>query len=154
MKTRLSFLLSLMTLFTLSAQVQWRGGFPGHETDWACARNWSDGRIPDDMDNVIIPDCSARGNFYPLIRTETARVQSMEIHGNARVSIAENGKLTVLGYGIPGGALLNQGLLENKGTLEVIEPVIHALKYTGPGTLIHRRSDLKPDECTFQCSLN
>ncbi len=154
MKTRLSFLLALTTMFTLSAQVQWRGGFPGHETDWECARNWSDGRIPDDMDNVLIPDCSTRGNFYPVIRTKVARVQSMEIHGNARVTIAENGKLTVLGYGLPGGALLNQGVLENKGMLEVIEPVMHAVKYTGPGTFIHRRSDLKADECTFQCSLN
>ena len=151
MKTRLVLLLSLMTAVTLSAQVEWQGGFPGRESDWFCAGNWSDNRIPDDLDNVVIPDCSTRGDFYPVIRKRSARVQSLEILSGAALTIDRSAHLTVLGYGLPGGALLNLGRLENNGTLEVIEPVLHALHFAGDGTLIHRRSDLVSDECTENC---
>lgn len=152
MKAHVSVLLSLFTMVTLSAQVQWRGGFPGHETEWQNARNWSTNRVPDDMDNVVIPDCSTRGCFYPVVETKTARVQSLEIHDNARLTITEGAKLTVLGYGLPGGALLNLGTVVNNGTMEVVEPVMHAIEYTGKGTMIHRRSDLEPDLCTVDCN--
>ena len=149
----LAFLLTLMSSVPMTAQIEWRGGFPGHETDWLCARNWSDQRVPDDMDNVIIPDCSTRGNFYPVIRTKSASVQSLVIESNASLQIAGGGHLKVMGYGLPNGALFNLGALENNGTLEVIEPVLHAVNYSGEGTLIHTRSDLKPDVCEFECSI-
>lgn len=151
MKTHLVLLPALLTVFSLQAQVEWRGGFPGRETDWLCARNWSDNRVPDDLDNVVIPDCSGRGAFYPEIRSRSARVQTLRINSGAAVSILAGAKLTVAGYGLPGGALFNLGKLENNGTLEVIEPVLHAVDYHGAGTFIHRRSDLQPDICSVNC---
>lgn len=152
MKTRLVLLLALSTVVSLlHSQSEWRGGFPGRETDWLCARNWSDNRVPDEMDNVVIPDCSSRGNFYPQIRSRSACVQSLNIYSGATVSIQAGAKLTIAGYGLPGGALLNLGKLENNGTLEVIEPVLHAVHFDGHGTFIHRRSDLQPDICSVNC---
>ena len=153
MKTMLVSLLTLMCAATLFAQTEWRGGFPGRETAWLCAHNWSDQRVPDDMDNVVIPDCSTRGNFYPVIRSKTANVQSLVIESNASLKIGNGGHLKVMGYGLPNGALFNLGALENNGTLEVIEPVMHAVNYSGEGTLIHTRSDLKPDVCEFECAI-
>ena len=156
MNTRLNFLPTLMFLMTtlsLSAQVEWRGGFPGRETDWQCARNWSDNRVPNDLDDVMIPDCSTRGNFYPEIRSKTARVQSLTLHSQSRMTVDAGAYLTVSGYGLPGGALLNLGTLENNGTIEVAEPVLHAIEYTGKGNLIHVMSNLQPDLCEVDCEL-
>ncbi|MBK6933247.1 MAG: hypothetical protein IPH12_21205 [Saprospirales bacterium] len=146
MKTRLVLLIALLPACFLSAQVEWKGGTPGQETNWFCPQNWSDNRIPDDFDNVIVPDCSSKGNFYPVIGHKTARVQSLTLHSSARLSIGKNGKLSVLGFGLPQGALVNLGTLDNNGTLEVIEPVLHALDISGTGVLIHTRSATAPEQ--------
>ncbi|MCO6462075.1 MAG: hypothetical protein J5I59_11780 [Saprospiraceae bacterium] len=47
---------------------EWRGGTPGRERDWNCSKNWSHGKVPDEFSDVIISDCSSRGNFYPVIK--------------------------------------------------------------------------------------
>lgn len=156
MKMRPVFLLTLMFLMTtlsLAAQVEWRGGFPGRETDWQCARNWSSNRVPNELDHVIIPDCSTRGNFYPEIRTKTAAVQSLTLNSLAHMKVTAGANLSVVGYGLAGGALLNLGTIENNGTIEVAEPILHAIEYTGNGTLIHIMTDLQPDICEVDCDL-
>ncbi|TNE59164.1 MAG: hypothetical protein EP344_09100 [Bacteroidetes bacterium] len=149
MKTRLVLLCTLISSLTLTAQVEWKGGFPGQETNWFCAQNWSDNQIPNDLDNVVIPDRSTNGNFYPVIRSEEASVQSLAVYSGAKLTIQTGARLKVMGFNLPGGALFNHGDLINNGTLEVIEPVIHAVQYAGKGTLIHRRSMLKVDD--FVC---
>ncbi len=150
MKTRLVVLLALICTLPLAAQSIWKGGFPGQEDNWFCARNWSDNRIPDDLDNVVIPDCSTKGNHYPVISKKEARVQSLDLNSGAKLTIQSGAQLTVLGYGLPGGALLNLGNIENHGTLEIIEPVLHAVDYSGKGTLIHRKSNLTADDCACE----
>lgn len=153
MKTRLVCLLALFSAMSLIAQVEWRGGFPGQENDWFCAKNWSDNRIPDDFDNVVVPDLSTRGNHFPVVKGKEARVQSLQLQSGAKIRIESGAQLTIMGYGLPGGALLNLGAIENHGTLEVIEPVLHALEYSGKGTLIHRRSNLDPDHCKCEITV-
>ncbi len=155
MKKHMNFLPTLMTLlasFSLTAQVEWRGGFPGRETDWQCARNWSDNRVPNNLDDVIIPDCSARGNFYPVISRQPAEVQSLLLDNQARMTIAAGAQLSVFGYDLPDGALLNLGTIENNGLLQVYEPVMHAVEYSGKGQFIHVMSDIKPDICEVECT--
>jgi hypothetical protein len=60
--TLCSALFLLANLSSLQAQTTnvWKGGFPGHETDWYQNRNWSLGKTPDVFDRVIIPDRSQR----------------------------------------------------------------------------------------------
>lgn len=153
MKTRLVCLFALFCTMNLIAQVEWKGGFPGQENNWFCANNWSDNRIPDDFDNVIIPDVSTSGNHYPVIEDQNARVQSLELQSGAKIRIESGAQLSILGFGLPGGALLNLGAVENYGTLEVIEPVLHAVDYSGKGTLIQRRSNLSPDHCKCETTV-
>lgn len=148
MKTRLVLLLTLITAGLLTAQVEWKGGFPGRESDWFCAGNWNGNRIPNHMDQVVIPDCSTSGDYCPVIRSDQpAQVKSVELLKGALLTVDPSAQLTVLGYNLAGGALLNRGKLENNGTLEVIEPILRHLEYTGGGTLIHCRSNLEPDVC-------
>lgn len=65
-------LITLFTIGTYCAQGQksttWRGGTPGHEKEWNCNKNWSSGKVPDTFSDVVIPDCSSIGNFYPIIK--------------------------------------------------------------------------------------
>ncbi len=147
MKTHLVVLLALTTALPLTAQTSWKGGAPGQETDWYCASNWSNNRVPGEFDQVIIPDCSTRGNFYPVVRRGSASVKALNIHSNAHLTIASGAQLSIRGYGLPGGALLNLGAIQNNGTLEIIEPVLHAVDYSGKGMLVHRKSNLTPDDC-------
>jgi hypothetical protein len=67
--------LILITLFTIGTYcaysqktTTWRGGTPGHEKEWNCNKNWSSGKVPDTFSDVVIPDCSSIGNFYPVIK--------------------------------------------------------------------------------------
>lgn len=154
MKTRLVLLFALMSTMSLFAQTVWKGGFPGQENNWFCQRNWSGNQVPGDLDDVIIPDRSTQGSFYPVVSQDKVQVQSLAIQPGARLTIRKGATLSVRGFDLPGGALFNQGALENNGTLEVIEPVMHAVNYTGQGSLIHTRSALAPDICQFECSLH
>lgn len=149
MKKQLFVLLALISSFAIAAQSTWKGGFPGQENNWFCARNWSDNQVPNNLDNVVIPDRSTSGNYYPVIAGKQAQVQSLDLHSGAQLTIEPGAQLSVLGYGLPGGALLNLGAINNHGTLEVVEPVLHALEYSGKGTLIHRKSNLTADD--FVC---
>lgn len=151
MKTRLVLLFALLNAVSLFAQIKWQGGFPGRENDWFCARNWSSHRVPDQFDSVVIPDVSTRGSFFPVINRSEAIVQSLVVESNARLTIQESAELHVLGYNLSGGALLNQGTLINHGLLQVVEPVLHAVEYSGNGTLIQTRSELTPDKCEIEC---
>lgn len=154
MKTRLVCLLfALISTLGLMAQVEWRGGFPGQENNWFCASNWSDNHVPNEFDNVIVPDLSTRGNHYPKIKNEEAKVQSLQLHSGSTITINSGAQLTVLGYDLQGGALLNLGTIENHGVLEVVEPVLHAVDYSGNGLLIQRQSNLEPDHCACETTV-
>lgn len=79
----------IASLTSLQAQTAniWRGGFPGHETNWNHARNWSLGRIPDFFDWVIIPDVSTSTRRYPIISSGEVQVQTLEIKPGATLTL-------------------------------------------------------------------
>lgn len=141
MKTRVAFLMFffLKTVLFLSAQTTWQGGFPGHETDWMCARNWDTGRVPEEFDDVLIPDCSTRGNFYPVIKTRVATIHKLELDSQAQLRITAKGYLTIQGLDERGNCLVNFSTIQNDGVLEVIEQELGPIAYAGDGVLIHRQ---------------
>ena len=67
MKTMILCLSSFfLTLTTISAQTTatWIGGTPGKPNDWNTPYNWSEGRVPDENAQVIIP---SDRQYYPVI---------------------------------------------------------------------------------------
>lgn len=57
--------LSLSLALTAQSTAVWQGGKPGQPTNWNCADNWSEGRVPDEFTQVIIPHGA---HFYPVIK--------------------------------------------------------------------------------------
>jgi hypothetical protein len=65
----------------------WKGGFPGHETDWNQNRNWSLGKTPDVFDRVIIPHVSTSTLKYPIVKEGEIEVQSLEVRAGASLTL-------------------------------------------------------------------
>ncbi|MCC6460315.1 MAG: hypothetical protein IT260_07575 [Saprospiraceae bacterium] len=71
----------------------WRGGAPGHETEWSYFKNWSTGRVPNEFDRVLIPDVSTSSNDYPVIKAEKVEVLSLQIQQGAMLTLLSNAHL-------------------------------------------------------------
>ncbi len=88
-------LLFLANLSSLQAQTTnvWKGGFPGHETDWNQNRNWSLGKTPGVFDRVIIPDVSSSTQKYPIIKEGEIEVQSLEVRAGASLTLLRSARI-------------------------------------------------------------
>lgn len=71
----------------------WKGGAPGHETDWAYFKNWSRNTVPQEFDRVIIPDVSSNTRSYPVIHNGEVEVLSVTVLSGARLTIEANARL-------------------------------------------------------------
>ncbi len=130
----------LISQTTLLAQktATWKGGTPGHSSDWNCPVNWSEGRVPNEFSKVIIPDGA---NFYPVIKGIETPIDALLMEAGAKLSIQPGSRLTVLGEtGIFDGIIL-LGLIENNGTLELGKEVNVQTAYLnqvhGKGILVY-----------------
>jgi hypothetical protein len=140
MKTTSIFIALILGLsFTVSAQTTavWQGGKPGRTTDWNCPANWSEGRVPNEFTQVIIP---AGATHYPVIYYTSAPIDALLMEAGTRLTITDGAKLAVLGEtGISDGISV-LGQLENNGTLEVGEAVSGGIAFLeqvqGNGTVV------------------
>jgi hypothetical protein len=106
--------------FSLSAQTTaiWQGGKPGRTNDWNCPANWSEGRVPDEFTQVIIP---IGANYYPVIQYAPSPIDALLMEAGTTLTIQDGARLAVLGVtGIFDGIKI-LGHIENNGTLEVGE---------------------------------
>ncbi len=85
------FAICIIALFSINLSAQqtnvWKGGFPGHETDWNHYRNWSLGKTPDIFDNVIIPDVSTSTQKYPIVQEGDIEVLRLEVQQGASLTL-------------------------------------------------------------------
>ena len=114
MKTSILPLAALIAFFfapqtNLSAQkiATWKGGQPGHRlvqiavcpsrpTEWTCAKNWLENRVPNEFSAVIIPDCSTTTFSNPILKKGEVEIYSLEIHSGAKLSIGKNARLIAI----------------------------------------------------------
>lgn len=75
----------------------WLGGTPGMENDWNCPRNWSQGRVPDEFSDVIIPDVSSTSLANPVIREGTCLLNSLMLQSKALLIVMKGAELIVFG---------------------------------------------------------
>lgn len=116
----IAFFLSIS--FNISAQniAIWQGGKPGRTTEWNCPANWSEGRVPDEFTQVIIPTGT---NYYPVIQYAPSPIDALMMEGGAKLTIRDGARLSILGLtGIFDGVTV-LGQIENNGTLEIGEEV-------------------------------
>lgn len=95
--TTISITLILFLGFSLNLTAQttavWQGGKPGRTTDWNCPANWSEGRVPDEFTQVIIP---AGVTYYPVIRYAPAPIDALLMEAGARLTIQGGARLAIL----------------------------------------------------------
>jgi len=104
----------LISQTTLLAQksTTWKGGTPGRPSDWNCASNWSDGRVPNEFSDVIIPNISSE--IYPVIKNNAEDINALFLMSSTKIYIEKKGALTVYErVEIAAGAKIdNQGKLD------------------------------------------
>ncbi len=88
--------------------------------DWGTAANWDGGTVPVSTDHVVIPETA---NDPVIGNTTAARARSLFVQADAAMTIAQGGKLTVVGamiFNIPQaipGSVNNLGTINNSGLL-------------------------------------
>ncbi|HOY08258.1 MAG TPA: hypothetical protein PLO67_22775 [Saprospiraceae bacterium] len=94
-------LTALLTLTSLSLQAQkiatWKGGAPGHATEWNYPANWKENRVPNEFSQVIIPDVSASTFSNPVLDGEVVEIWSLQMFSGASLRIGKSARLIVTG---------------------------------------------------------
>ncbi len=92
-------LITLICFFSQQSAAQktsyWKGNTPGHENDWFCAKNWTNGDVPDEFSNVIISDHITSNQAYPVISKGSVVINSLRLEGMAKLDLRANTKLVV-----------------------------------------------------------
>jgi len=135
--TILTLIIGLSLSLSAQTTATWQGGKPGRTTEWNCAANWSEGRVPDEFTQVIIP---AGANYYPVIQYAPTPIDALMMEGGARLTIQDGARLAILGEtGIFEGISV-LGHIENNGTIEIGEAVnggiAHLKKVQGSGIVV------------------
>jgi hypothetical protein len=89
----LIFIIALTAAVNAQITNVWKGGFPGHETDWNQNKNWSLGKTPDVFDRVIIPDVSTSTLKYPVVKEGEIEVLSLEIRAGASLTLLHSARI-------------------------------------------------------------
>lgn len=91
-------ILSIFFLPALYGQIQntWIGGFPGRESDWNCHKNWSKYKVPNEFNDVVIPDTRSTTFVYPVIKKGNIVINSLEMHPGTILHIHNSVNLTIL----------------------------------------------------------
>jgi hypothetical protein len=114
----ISIVLALVFSFSLSAQTTatWQGGKPGRTNDWNCSANWSNGRIPDEFTQVIIPSSV---KYFPVIQSAPGPIDALLLEDGTLLTIQDGAKLTILcETGIFDGVIV-LGQIRNNGTINI-----------------------------------
>ncbi|MFN0035682.1 MAG: hypothetical protein ACKVUS_11490 [Saprospiraceae bacterium] len=89
----------------------WKGGTPGKPTDWNCATNWKEGRLPNEFSQVIIPDVSSSSFSNPMLISGEVEVWSILIHAGASLRIGKNARLIAIAQEEHGFLAWGEGVL-------------------------------------------
>jgi len=113
----LIFLLSNLIPSNAQITATWKGNKPGQATEWNCAANWVEGRVPNEFSQVVIPAGAA---FYPVIKDGVEPVDALLIESGATLTLQQGGRLTILNETGCFGGVSVLGTIKNNGILEII----------------------------------
>lgn len=88
-----AFILASQTTLFAQKTATWKGGTLGKPTDWNCAANWKEGRVPNEFSQVIIPDVSSSSHSNPVLISGEVEIWSILIHTGASLRISKNARL-------------------------------------------------------------
>ena len=119
------FVLLTTTSFHAQTIFIWKGGTPGHETNWNEPRNWDKYHVPDASSHVIIPGHQTGHNAQPQIN-QRVEIASIEIHASGTLMVTSSGELFLHSFGPELNPIqLFGGKIKNKGKIRVEgQPVV------------------------------
>jgi len=135
--------LIIQSLNSVEAQNIWIGGTPGHETDWNIAKNWSENRVPDWTEDVIIADVSTISGYFPVIDNEVEPIAHLEIQSNALLTIKPTGILMVDGISTFNSGITLIGNIFLDGQLEIKNTALSAIENISGVTLSDKKAIAK-----------
>lgn len=114
LKTICWLLLALPPMTTDAQRIAtWQGGAAGKPNDWNCSRNWREGRVPNEMSDVVVGDVSSASRCLPIVCSPVTAVNSLQILSGGRLEIESKGQLEVLLF----AEIMDENLLQNRGEL-------------------------------------
>jgi len=128
---------------SVDAQNIWKGGTPGQETEWNLAKNWSENRVPDWTEDVIIADVSTNSGYFPIIDKEVEPIAHLEIQSNATLTILPQGKLMIDGMSTFNTGITLIGKIDIDGDLEVKNTALNAIENLSGAPLSDKRGIAK-----------
>ena len=108
----------------------WKGGTPGQENNWFCAKNWIPQGLPNEFSDVIIPGVTTTSFSSPIINTGLVEVNTIHLISGGNLTIEENAQLLVYtdhvglvnnAVQIKGSLIVSGDLSENKDISEIIK---------------------------------
>ncbi|MEM6965966.1 MAG: hypothetical protein AAF573_14460 [Bacteroidota bacterium] len=119
----------LLVANTTVAQNSWLGGTPGAETEWNNPKNWSENRVPDWRDDVvIIGNVSSQSGHFPKVTEKTPEISHLRLDGGATLTIEKEGSLIVNGANTHNYGIVNVGTLVNYGFVSIENTALPALE--------------------------
>lgn len=109
----LAFLLYVVLSMHAQKTSIWKGGTPGRNTDWNCAANWKENRVPDEFSCVIIPDVSSSTFSYPSIENRVVEIWSLQCLPPAKVTLVGNARIIQLEPPLQKDGARNEGLAQS-----------------------------------------
>lgn len=138
-----AFSLCFIALFfttDLLAQNYWKGGTPGNETNWNTAQNWSQNRIPDWSQDVVIPDVSTQSGYFPTITQAVDIIPHLEIQSNAVLTVLPKGRLVIDGQTTFNSGIYLTGQLISKGEIAIINTAFMEIDQQGGDLFLENKS--------------
>lgn len=108
-----AFILASQTTLFAQKTATWKGGTPGKPTDWNCAANWKEGRVPNQFSQVIIPDVSSSSHGNPVLSSGEVEIWSILIHTGASLRIGKNARLIATEQEEHGYLAWGEGVLQS-----------------------------------------
>lgn len=83
---------------TANAQIasNWQGGTPGRTSEWNCASNWKEGKVPNEFSNVFIAINTNTPELSPRIDQTEIVINTLVLLPGAVLNISNNGGLEVI----------------------------------------------------------
>ncbi len=127
----ITFLFSVCFLPSINAQNYWKGGIPGKETDWNTARNWSENKVPDWSEEVIISDVSTQSGCFPIINNSIPSIAHLKIYSNATLTILSKGNLLINGSVTYNSGVYLAGKIISEGEIIITNTALMEIENQG-----------------------
>lgn len=103
--------------YDMPVSALWVGGTPGAESDWSNPNNWSNGMVPTNIDDLVIPG----GVTYPPVISGTVNCDDIFIQDGGILTLSSGANFTAagnmtIGQGASGKLIVNAGFGQVIGT--------------------------------------